>query len=109
VNRHPVRAGILVVAALALAGCGRAATPGTAPSSPPSVVGAQATSSTTPTAPVSVSGAPAAPATVAAGGSAIDSGTLTDISRDLNSVDSANGQTDADQQSADQSTATSDG
>ena len=94
-NRHLVGAAVLVVVALALTGCGRAATSGTAPASPPSV-----------------SGAPAGPATTArttAGGSAIDAGTLDGISQDLNSADSANGQTDADQHSADQAAATTDG
>jgi hypothetical protein len=59
-----------------------------------------------------MSGAPAGAATTApatAGGSATDAGTLEAISQDLNSADSANAQTDADQHSADQATATSDG
>jgi hypothetical protein len=59
-----------------------------------------------------VSGTPAGAVTTApatAAGSATDAGTLDGISKDLNSADSANAQTDADQHSADQATATSDG
>jgi hypothetical protein len=94
-NRHLVRAAVLVALALALTGCGRAATSGAAPASPASVSGAPAAGATT------------TPATAA--GSATDAGTLNDISQDLNSADSANAQTDADQHSADQAAATSDG
>jgi hypothetical protein len=91
VNRHLVRAAVLVAVALALTGCGRAATSGTAPATPPSVSGAPAAAATT------------APATAA--GSATDAGTLDGISQDLNSADSANAQTDTDQHSADQAAA----
>jgi hypothetical protein len=111
-NRHLVGAAVLVAVALALTGCSRAATFGTAPASPPSVSGAPATSGTAPASPPSVSGAPAGAATTApatAAGSATDAGTLDGISQDLNSADSANAQTDADQQNADHATATSDG
>ena len=94
-NRHLVRAAILVAVALALTGCGRAATPGTAPATPPPVSATPSTSGTT------------APATAA--GSATDAGTLDGISKDLNSADSANAQTDADQHNADQAATTSDG
>ena len=89
-NRHLVEAAVLVAVALALTGCTRAATSGTAPASP------------------SVSGTPAGAATTAPG-SATDAGTLDGISRDLDSADSANAQTDADQHGADQAAATSDG
>jgi hypothetical protein len=107
VNRHLVEAAVLVAVALALTGCTRAATSGTVPASPPSVAGAPATSGTAPASP-SVSGTPAGAATTAPG-SATDAGTLDGISRDLDSADSANAQTDADQHSADQAAATSDG
>lgn len=94
-NRHLAGAAVLVAVALALTGCNQAATSGTAPATPPSVSGTPAGAATT------------APATAA--GSATDAGTLEGISQDLNSADSANAQTDADQHSADQATATSDG
>jgi hypothetical protein len=106
VNRHLVRAAVLIAVALALTGCSRAATSGTAPTSPPSVSGTPATSGTAPASPPSVSGAPAGAATTAP---ATDAGTLDGISQDLNSADSANAQTDTDQHNADQATATSDG
>lgn len=110
-NPPLVGAAVLVAVALALTGCSRAATTGTTPASPPSVSGAPTTSGTAPASP-SVSGAPAGAATTApatAAGSATDAGTLDGISQDLNSADSANTQTDADQHNADQATATSDG
>ena len=98
----------MVAVALALTGCTPAATSGTAPASPQSVSGTPATSGTATASPPSVSGVAAtAPAT--SGGSAADAGTLDGISRDLGSADSANAQTDADQHSADQAAATSDG
>ena len=107
-NRHLVRAAVLFALALALAGCSRTATPGTAPTSPPPVSTAPATSPTAPASPPSVSGAATtAPATD--GGSVNAAGTLDGISQDLNAADSANAQTDADQYSADQATTTSDG
>jgi len=108
VNPHLVGAAVLIAAALALTGCSPAATSGTTPAPPPSVSGASATSATTPAPPPSASEAvTTAPAT--AGGSAIDAGTLDGISQDLNSADSANAQTDANQQNADQAATTSDG
>jgi len=106
VNRHLVGAAVLVAVALALTGCSPAATSGTTPAAP--VSGASATSGTAPASPPSMSGAPAGAATTA-GGSATAAGTLDGISQDLNSADSANAQTDADQHSADQAAATSDG
>lgn len=99
-NRHLVRAVVLVAVALALTGCSPAAAGPVRTSPQPS-----SSVQTSTTDPVSspVSHLPTSST------SSTDPETLDGISQDLNSAGNANAQTDADAHSADQATSTSDG